>query len=653
MISSPYRIPTLVPPAEHPRVMLRRRDFDRIRTNMQLEECRREYALWCKLRDMDFSAFEEVLSTGVYHSLVCIVLEAKTLDALLRDDADQAKELITVALRLSGNYDPNSDKLMKARFGGHIVNTCAICYDWLYPYMTEDQKQQMIANCETILSTTLEMGYPPVKQSPIGSHAAEAQLLRDCMSFAIAVYDERPDIYNFCAGRIFEEYVPTYKLFFQSRYPLQGPAYGGYRYCFAAWCQLLFEAMSGEKVFDDNLENMCESLFYLLRPDGEYMRIADDFNESKGKNSYTNRSPATVPMFFAGALTGLDMYRSHYFNHFHPLFLVPDKYGRDYYTDGSFSESMLSPTVFLVFNRFTPPQPATTLPAARFFGTPAGITLYKKDDTLLIMKIGERFSTAHDHYDCGHFEIYHKGILASDSGYYDWFGCEHHYNYLNRTYAHNCLTISDPAKIGTTIPFWGRPDAVYDGGQLILNASWEVPDLETMERDYRRGVVLSHTESEDLVEITGDLTVPYRETCEKYIRSMTFVPGEEQCGVFTVRDTLTTLDENYIKQFHLHCQTEPVMTGDRQFEIRNGGGRLICTVLEPANCSIEFIGGKDNEFSLNGINHPRNEKSLHNTAENANKNFEDEGGWGRITITALDRKKEDTFLVRFVICDNE
>ena len=122
--------------------------------------------------------------------------------------------------------------------------------------------------------------------------------------------------------------------------------------------------------------------------------------------------------------------------------------------DGSFSEGMLSPSVFLIFNRFTGPKPSEDLPAARYFGTPAGLTLYKKDDTLLIMKIGEYFSTAHDHYDCGHFEIYHRGILASDSGYYDWFGCEHHYNYLNRTYAHNCVTVSDPAKIGTTVPFW-------------------------------------------------------------------------------------------------------------------------------------------------------------------------------------------------------
>ena len=388
MIASPYAKPRITPPAEHPRVMLRRRDFDRILQNMTLPECEREYAQWKQLCEKDLSEFEAVFKSGQYHSLLYIVLEAKALYALLYDDHDLAKTTAAAFLRLASTYDPNNDTLMRARFGGHVVHTCALGYDWLYPYFSEKERLQMIAACENILSICLEMGYPPTKQSPIGSHAAEAQLLRDTLGFAIAVYDERPDVYDFCAGRIFEEYVPTYEFFYRARYQLQGPAYGGYRYCFAAWCQLLFAAMSGEKVFDDNFDNMAESLFYLLRPNGEYMRIADDFYESKGIDSYTCKSPATVPMFFAGALTGRDMYRSHYFSHYHPLFLVPDKYGRDYYIDGSFSEGMLSPSVFLIFNRFTPPKPSEDLPSARYFGTPAGLTLYKKDDTLLIMKIG-------------------------------------------------------------------------------------------------------------------------------------------------------------------------------------------------------------------------------------------------------------------------
>ncbi len=291
MIISPYRKPSITPPPEHPRVLLRKCDFERIKSNLTLPECAKEVSLWNKLCAKNIADFEDVIVTGAYNSLVCLVIEAKALKALLSDDEPLAAEVINAALRLSANYDPNSDWLMKARFGGHIVYTCALCYDWMYKYLTNEQKLQLLENCENILASTLEMGYPPTKQSPICSHGTEAQLLRDCMSFAIAVYDERQDIYDFCAGRIFDEYVPTYAQFYKSRFQLQGPAYGGYRYCFAAICQLIFEAMSGEKVFDENFDNVCESLLYLIRPDGEYMRLANDFNESKGKNSYTQPNP--------------------------------------------------------------------------------------------------------------------------------------------------------------------------------------------------------------------------------------------------------------------------------------------------------------------------------------------------------------------------
>ena len=648
-IESPFNPPRITPPAEHPRVALREKDFDRIRANMNNPLYAKEFALWKALCEEDFAKYDETLETGAYNSHVCIVLEAKALKALLDNDEEEAKKLVDVILKLCGNYDPESDWLMKARFGGHIVHTVSLCYDWLYKYFSEKQKWEFIDSCERILSTTLEMGYPPSKQSPISSHGTEAQLLRDCLSFSIAVYDEKPDVYNYCAGRLFDEYVPVYKEFFEGGFQLQGPAYGGYRFCFSAWCQLLFEAMCGERIFDACHDNLCESFFYLLRPDGEYTKIGDDFNESKGYGGYTQQNPATVPMFFAHALTGKDNYWNYYANHNDGRFLVPDKYGRDYYSDGSYSEGMLSPSAFFIFVGRTPKSSDQEMHKAKYFGTPAGVTLYKDNETMLLMKIGEYFTTGHDHYDCGQFQIYHKGTLATDSGYYDWFGCEHHYNYAVRTYAHNCVTITDPEKIdiGYYGDFWGRPGVIYDGGQVYINKGYDVPNLDALKQYYKRGVVLSHTESDDLVEISGDLREPYRDSVEKYIRTMSFEPKKM---VFTVKDEITAQSENYIKAFHLHCQTEPTIDSDNQFTVYNDKAKLVCTVIEPKNFKIEAIGGKDNEFSLYGVNHKRNEKKLHSDT-NANAEHHDEGGWGRITITALDKKKDDNFVVKMEIID--
>lgn len=648
-INSPYNPPKITPSPHHPRVMLTEKDIGRIKRNMNKTEYSKEFSLWNKLCDESLSSYDDMISKGEYNSHICIVLEAKALKALLEGDEKASRVLVEFALRLVTCFNPESDSLMKARFGGHIVHTCSLCYDWLYKYFSKGQKEEFIDACENILSSCLEMGYPPSKQSPICSHGTEAQLLRDCLSFAIAVYDEKPDIYNFCAGRLFDEYVPSYSFFFGGRFQLQGPAYGGYRFCFSAWCQLLFEAMSGQRIFDENHDNLCESLFYLLRPDGEYTRIGDDFNESKGFDSYTKKNPATVPMFFAYALTGNEKYREYYLSHNDEKFLVPEKYGRDYYKDGSYSEGMLSPSVFFIFVEKTPTIESANMPKAKHFGTPSGVTLYKDDNTMILMKIGEYQTTGHDHYDCGQFQIYHKGTLATDSGYYDWFGCEHHYNYAVRTYAHNCVTITDPEKISPSgfSDFWGRPGVIYDGGQNYEKGGFDVPNIEELLAHYKRGKVLLHTEGENLIELTGDLTDCYSDRCDRYIRSMKYDPKGK---VFTVKDEISVKSEGFTKAFHVHCQTEPTIDSDRQFTIYNNKAKLVCTVIEPKKFSLEAIGGKDNEFSLYGVNHPRNTESLHG-GENSNMKHQDEGGWGRITITATDKKKEDTFLVKMEIVD--
>ena len=56
------------------------------------------------------------------------------------------------------------------------------------------------------LKAGMEVGYPPTRQRDTHSHAHEAQFLRDMLAFSIAVYDERPDIYDFCAGRIMDDF---------------------------------------------------------------------------------------------------------------------------------------------------------------------------------------------------------------------------------------------------------------------------------------------------------------------------------------------------------------------------------------------------------------------------------------------------------------
>lgn len=633
MITSPFNKPNITPPNEHPRLMFRKSDIPRIKKNLELDESKFALIHWKELIGMKLSAFEEAIKTGIYNLRICMCIEAKALKACLDQDDVLANEVIETITLVLENYDKDKYDIMKARFGGHVVFLTSQIYDWLYSYLTEEKKNYFIDKCETILSETLEMGYPPTKQTPIAGHGTEAQLLRDTLGFGIAVYDERPDIYEFCAGRIIDEYIPTYEYFFKARFQLQGPAYGAYRYCYAAFAQLLFMSMGCGKVFDENYENTAESFLHMVRPDGELMRLGNDFYESKcieTKYPYTMTAPLTVPLFFAGAMTGKSIYRDYHFANYRREYFMPEKLSRDYYIDGSYGEGTFTPAIYMIWNRLTPVVECESPAKASYYGHPAGVTVYndKETKTTVVMKIGEMWTGGHDHYDGGHFEIYSDGMLTGDSGYYNWFGCEHHYNYLLRTTAHNCVTISEPDKIGTDVDIWWNRDPApkYDGGQIVVDKSREPQTVTELKEIYQRGKVLSHLEADDKIQLCGDLTKFYEDRVTSYVRDMCFLPKDGQKGKFTVKDSIELKDKSFITQLHLHAYNEPEVNGDTiTFFGIGGNSKLVCKIIEPKNFSVEVIGGKDKEFVLNGTNHPY--PHLKGIEDN------NESGWGRVTIT--------------------
>ncbi len=650
MITSPFNKPNIIPPNEHPRLMFRKADIPRIKENLELEESKFALIHWKELIGMRLSDFDEAIKSGLYNLRICMCIEAKALQAVLEDDKALANEVIDAITLVLDNYDKDKYDIMKARFGGHVVFLTAQIYDWLYDCLSDEKKQYLINKCETILSETLEMGYPPAKQTPIAGHGTEAQLLRDTLALGIAVYDERPDIYDFCAGRIIDEYIPTYEYFFKGRFQLQGPAYGAYRYCYAAFCQLLFMSMGCGKVFDENFEDTAESFLQLIRGDGELMRLGDDFYESKcveTRYPYSMTAPLTVPMFFAGAMTGKSIYRNYHFDNYRREYFMPEKLGRDYYIDGSYGEGTFTPALYMIWNRLTPVAECEAPAKAIYYGHPAGVTVYNDRDTktCVVMKIGEMWTGGHDHYDGGHFEIYCDGMLTGDSGYYNWFGCEHHYNYLLRTTAHNCVTISEPDKVGTDVEIWWRkdPNPKYDGGQIVIDNSREPQTEQELKTIYQRGVVTSHIETDEKIELSGNLTKNYEDRVNSYVRDMCFLPKDGQKGKFVVEDTIALKDKSYITQLHLHAYSEPEVEGN-MIIMHNGKTKLVCTIVEPKQFNVEVIGGEGKEFMLAGENHPY---PLLKGKEDYN-----ESGWGRVTITDNTDSNNKKFRIEMEICQD-
>ena len=596
MIFSPYKKPPVTPSPEHPRLMLRRADLGRISSADRKSTAWRQYRELCEFPIEGRGAMPE---KGTYHLKEYLALEAKALNALITDDSEKGRGVIEKLLFLLRNVVV-CDEYMKARFSGHLIFLASEVYDWCYHLLTAEEKDEIIARCEALAEQYFEMGYPPAKQAAISGHGNEAQLLRDLLAFSIAVYDERPDIYDFCAGRLFEEYIPAYEKVFEGEFHPQGPCYGSYRYAWAMWFGLLIYSMSGERVLPPKTVSTAESFIYLRRPDGEAMRLGDDYNETKAL--YTHKNPFFVPLFLAAAYSGDRLWYAEAQKQFREEYLIPLAWSYDYYDEGSCGEGVISPAVYLIWDQLSPLGEDRTLPVGRYFDFPVGATVYNDGERVVLMKIGCLWGANHDHLDTGCFQIYDGEILASDSGVYDSYGTLHRRRYTIQTLAHNCILVDGK---GTRFPCEKREPKTLD--------SWL--------SEYGMAKVISHRERDGVYEIEGDLSEAYFETCTSVIRKMRFEPNLGDRGMLTVCDYIEPKDENSTVTFLLHCQSEPEIDGDLII-IKGKNRELHCRVKSPADVKIEALGGEGHRFENDGVDYlPQVDTS--------------EAGWGRVMISSV------------------
>ena len=612
MLVSPYRTPAIVPPAEHPRLMLRSSDLPRIRKNLSLPENAFAAGVCGELLRTEITGRGATPEYGPYDLAEVLACEARAFRALLTGERDDARRAVGSILFLLEGFSVTGGN-MGARWGGHLIFTAAEVYDWCYRFIDAGEKEKIIALCEDIAARYFEMKYPPSGQTALTGHGTEAQLLRDLMSFAIATYDERPDIYNYCAGRIFDEYIGAVGTYLSGGAHAQGPSYGCYRWVSLAWAELLFASMTGGRRIFGCLEKTADWFMYMTRPDGEDVRLGDDFNETKGE--YNRRAPFAVPFFYAWALTGRDDFRDAFRQGLCREFLLPVHHGMDYYTEGSWGEGLISAVSLLIFDRFSPPRRTEPLPACRYFGTPVGMTVYKSGDTHVMLKAGEYWGGNHDHLDTGCFQLYRGGPLLTDSGVYDSYHTPHRLNYLTRTAAHNCLTVEMPGK-----PLFGEFSAgrSYDGGTRRPACGKEPRTPEDfMSDEYRMAEIVSHSESDSGCELTADLSRAYLHSCSRVIRSMSYDAKE---GLLRVVDDVTSLSPYFRKTLHLHVQSEPVIDGS-VITVRGKEYTAEIRVVSPAGAVIKKRGGPGHEFEIDGTNYPPEPP------------YVAEAGWGEITVS--------------------
>jgi len=632
---SPYAEPRFYPQAKvHPRILMTPTSLGKIKANLTHPDHAAAYAAYLQTLERPL-AISEVFT---FDDAMLGVMRAKAAAYPLLDDAARGREAIDAILHALRSFyiSPRGDI---CRAYGAMMYTAACIYDWAYALLTSEEREEILSLCESELAPSFEMGFPPSKQGMVTGHGTEAQLFRDWITLAIAVYDEHPEIYRFVAGRICEQAIPPRDFYFQSRSHHQGSLYGPYRYQFELYLALLFSRMTNgqERLFDPVMQEVATTFLCTFRADGEPFRDGDDPQDGN-RQVYPPNIYRTCA-FYAAALYRDPMLRDYALSDTKTL-SVP-----------ALEQLLLDdPDVGRLDYR-------THLPRVRYCPSPRGQYLgHHSSGASVSFKVGEAFSANHEAKDCGHFMIYYKGSLASAANCYQYvtasgeqlmYGSTLDFRYNKQTVSHNCMLVYDPDE--EVSPKWGN-----SAGQRVDEESGtENATLEDWKRKstFARSKILFHADGTDAdgslsyCLLGGDLTNAYSDKVTDYRRTSLAVAtndAERPLAVF-VYDRLVTRDPAAEKTWQMHTMGKYEIDGRRAVTKHKDGGCLVLDSLLPTAAKLGVIGNETERFIVRG----------ENLAEACDPKEHPirEDGRGRLTVMPASPAEVDHFLQAMYVTD--
>ncbi|MCR4719516.1 MAG: hypothetical protein K5768_07795 [Firmicutes bacterium] len=483
------------------------------------------------------------------------------------------------------------------RKAGYDLFSLSKAYDWCYDCLTPAQRTAFI-NAGIKIASQLETGWPPSANSPMTGYASEGSFQSYLLAFAIAVADERPDIYNYVMGKIETEYVPAMiKLYGGS--PMQGSRYGTFRgqHAFSAALMLKTIGYNNNDLYNA-LGNTMMHYIYARRPDGLMFIDGDDTNNGKTPYSYYSVGHMKNTLLHAIKLFGNDygVASNSYFKDAAKWACYGNRQFSSF--DGTFGEeNYVTPSTFLILNGSTTlgNEANYSLPLSNFFDgavtsmiartgwtqfTTSNLNNLDGNDNTAVayMKVGQYNAGNHQHLDAGNFQLYYKGILANDPCYYDNYTSDYMNGYAKRSVAHNVVLIKD----GIANDIGGLSFA--DGGQTAVpdattsaakTASWEAHAISG--DDVNRP---------DFTYMKANLTKSYR-SATSYKRSFIFMnmDDENEPATLIVYDRIGTSSAKPTAWL-LHGLKSPTINGKRAVFTTDTGGQMTNDTLLPTSVSI-------------------------------------------------------------------
>jgi heparin/heparan-sulfate lyase len=570
-----YR-PTIVPPASHPRIWVNEQSLPVVRANLDKGE---NAPLWKQVKKRAAKPFELKIPADAelgYNSALESTVVTKAFVHLMTGDKARGREAVTLirdylaAVRFDNLLDITREI-------GRAIYSGSLAYDWCYDVMTPEERESIHKSLMR-LADDMEIGWPPFRQSIINGHGNEAQVNRDLLAMAIALYDADPVPYRYCAYRILEELVPMRKFEYQSPRHNQGVSYGPYRFNWDLHSAWLFRRMAGKPVFDANIGDVYKFWLYMRMPNGRMLRDGDGFSDAR---------PASFGLtpLLAYAYTGNPIIKGD---------LVRQ--------NGLAGDPMM--TLLLNDPDVTPEPSLASLPLTFDFGPVLGSMVARtgwnlgpnQADVVVEMKGGGYHFGNHQHSDAGSFQIYYRGLQAVDLGQYHFYGTPYDTNFCKRSVSHSMVFAVDPDERfpGTT---------ANDGGTRFVRSCPTTPQQAISDPQFANGrrVSSSFGPSPDrplFSYFSVDLKSAYSSKIREYVRTFCFLNlgGEQTPAVLVVLDNMTTAKPEFKKYWQVNSLNPPEKTADGVI-LRNSDlgltGKVSVRMLRPvaAERSVEILSG--------------------------------------------------------------
>ena len=576
-----YR-PPFDPPAGHPRVLVNPQYVAWLKKHLAAGD---NAPVWEKVRQTATAPYRFAPARDrelQFDKEVVDAMRAKAFYYLVTGDGKIGREAIGLARAYMTQVTFGNGQDICRKSGESIFST-ALVYDWCYPLLTNEDKQ-VLRDRMLYYAVEMEIGWPPFRQSVAAGHGNEAQISRDLLAMAIAVWNEDPVPYQYVMYQMLEVFLPYKTFSYRSGRHSQGTGYGQFRGGWDFVAALQFRRTFGRELLPPEAAKFPYMWYYLRLPDGRFTPEGDA--NWTWKASYATLNPilrqAAIALYGDPELK-MEALRN-----------AKSRVG--------------DPVFFLLTNdpELKPQDRRAELPLMRLYADPLpGLYIRtgwnfgaNADDAVVTLQGAHTHFRNHQHRDLGSFQIYYRGNLASDLVQYQNYGVPYDSLLAKQSALHSLMRFVDPASPGR-----GKGKLKINTGTQTVEGLSPMNIKELRQEKFRAGETPRAGFGPDakrplygFLEIDLGKVFPGR--VKEYARTFVFLNQQapERPGALLVLDRFTLAKPDVKPIFQLASIERPEWK-DGVLTVRTAmygkTGVLTLTPLVPDKVAAEMFTGKD------------------------------------------------------------